>query len=117
MVKIEELFGSYAAFQLALRGASDSQIWTSVSKGIWCALQYDPEWRNDWAKVLDALNPALVLTSYQDALLDAIIDAFPPTPAQPEQPPSAEATSASVGPSSTPQADGISDLVTTSFGT
>lgn len=118
MVKIEELFGSYAAFQLGMRAGAETPIWTSITKGVWCALQYDPEWRNDWAKVLDALDPARFLGEYQDALLDAILEAFPPTPAQPEEPPKAEPTTNGFGgPNSTPQADGISDLATTSFGT
>jgi hypothetical protein len=118
MVKIEDLFGSYAAFRLALSGGGDTQKWTAMSKGIWCALQHDPEWRNDWNKVLDSLDPAKVLDDYQDALLDALVEAFPPTPAHREEPPKSEpATGESDGPSSMPPAGVISDSDTTSSGT
>lgn len=77
LIKAEELFGSYVGLSMAIRKGPDEDLWTSMSKAIFCMLQYDPSWRHNWEGLLDVLDAPLVPDEYREAVVDVIAEGLP----------------------------------------
>lgn len=120
MLKIEELFGSYGAFQEQMAGGTGGPLFHAINKGAFCALQHDEKWRTRFWEFVDSLDPDYVVDEVQGIVLDVLAEAFPPKLDQPtETEPSSPATDTppSPGPTFTPLLDELLDSAMTSSGT